>query len=125
MAQLARYAGVSDSGQALVAIDGGPAVAAPSLADLAGVAPGAELAVLFLDADRGRPLILGAVRPPVAVAEVDGERVVIEGREQITLRCGKASIVMKKDGHITIRGTYLVSHASAANRIRGGSVNLN
>jgi hypothetical protein len=32
---------------------------------------------------------------------------------------------MEKDGHITIRGTYLVSHASASNRIRGGSVNLN
>ncbi len=43
--------------------------------------------------------------------------------EQIELRVGKASIVMKKDGHITIRGTYLVSHASAANRIRHNAIN--
>jgi len=55
----------------------------------------------------------------------DGERVRVTADERIELRCGKASIVMEKDGHITIRGTYLVSHASAANRIRGGSVNLN
>jgi hypothetical protein len=32
---------------------------------------------------------------------------------------------MEKDGHIIIRGTYVTSHASATNRIRGGSVNLN
>mgnify|MGYP000442229795 CR=1 FL=1 len=49
----------------------------------------------------------------------------ITANERIELRCGKSSIVMEKDGHITIRGTYLVSHASASNRIRGGSVNLN
>jgi len=41
------------------------------------------------------------------------------------LRVGKSAIIMEKDGHITIRGTHLVSHASASNRIRGGSINLN
>ena len=55
----------------------------------------------------------------------DGDTVAVTARERLELRVGKASIVMEKDGHITIRGTYLVSHASAANRIRGGSVNLN
>ena len=55
----------------------------------------------------------------------DGETVKINADERLELRCGKASIVMEKDGHITIRGSYLVSHASASNRIRGGSVNLN
>jgi hypothetical protein len=49
----------------------------------------------------------------------------ITGEERLELRCGKATIIMEKDGHITIRGTYVTSHASAANRIRGGSVNLN
>ena len=29
------------------------------------------------------------------------------------------------DGRITLRGSYVTSHASAANRIRGGSVLLN
>ncbi len=55
----------------------------------------------------------------------DGETVRITANERLELRCGKSVIIMEKDGHITIRGTYLVSHASAANRIRGGSVNLN
>ena len=33
--------------------------------------------------------------------------------------------LMDKDGRITIRGTFVTSHASAANRIRGGSIDLN
>ena len=30
----------------------------------------------------------------------------ITADERIELRCGKATIIMEKDGHITIRGTY-------------------
>ncbi|TIP79483.1 MAG: hypothetical protein E5X60_37940, partial [Mesorhizobium sp.] len=55
----------------------------------------------------------------------DGETVKITAGGRLELRCGKSVIIMDKDGHLTIRGTYLVSHASASNRIRGGSVNLN
>ena len=55
----------------------------------------------------------------------DGERVRITGEERIELRCGKATILMEKDGRITIRGTFVTSQASATNRIRGGSIDLN
>ena len=77
-----------------------------------------------------RPLIVGRIvepaRKPAAPQVVrDGEPVRITAGERIELRCGKASMIMEKDGHITIRGTYVTSHASATNRIRGGSVNLN
>ena len=47
------------------------------------------------------------------------------GGERIELRCGRASLIMEKDGRITLRGTRVVSHASGTNRIRGGSVQLN
>ena len=90
---------------------------------------GAEVAILFEDADRARPLIIGRIIDPARSDTVrvvrDGELVRINATERIELRVGKSSIVMEKDGHITIRGTHLVSHASASNRIRGGSVNLN
>lgn len=117
----------------LVVFAGNPkdhAIAARSLTGLTAEDAGAEVALLFEDGDFARPLIIGKIiepaRGPDAPAVIrDGEHVRITGREQIELRVGKASIVMKKDGHITIRGTYLVSHASAANRIRGGSINLN
>ena len=91
---------------------------------------GAEVALLFEDGNPGRPLIVGRVVDPARRTSQpqivrDGERVRIVGEQRIELRCGKATIIMEKDGRITIRGTYLTSHASAANRIRGGSVNLN
>ena len=108
----------------------GSAMTARSLAELTPEMAGSDVALLFEEGDPARPLIVGRIVEPSGSdphAEItrDGDRLVITGKERIELRCGKATIVLEKDGHITIRGTYLVSHASAANRIRGGSVNLN
>ncbi|WP_406871773.1 DUF6484 domain-containing protein [Aminobacter sp. P9b] len=106
------------------------AVRARSLTAMSSDMIGAEVALLFEDGNVGRPLIVGRIVDPARKAQApqvirDGELVRIVAEERLELRCGKATIVMEKDGHITIRGTYVTSHASAANRIRGGSVNLN
>ncbi len=122
-----------ERGKPLVVYAGNPkdhAITARSTTELTYAMIGCDLALLFEGGDPARPLIVGRIVDPVrgdALPSVirDGELVRVTAQEQLELRCGKASIVMKKDGHITIRGSYLVSHASAANRIRGGSVNLN
>lgn len=121
-----------DDSVPLVVFPGNPvdrAAPARSLCRLGADDVGAEMALLFEDGRRDRPLIVGRIVDPVRQGHAnvvhDGETVRITARERLELRVGKASIVMEKDGHVTIRGTYLVSHASAANRIRGGSVNLN
>lgn len=56
---------------------------------------------------------------------VDGKRVVLEGKEEIVLKCGEASITLTKAGKILIRGKYLLSRSSGVNRILGGSVQVN
>ena len=56
---------------------------------------------------------------------VDGSRIVIEGREEVVLKCGDASITLTKSGKIVIRGKYLVNRSSGVNRIMGGSVQIN
>lgn len=123
-----------DADAPLVVFPGNPsetAVPASSLAALTSSMIGSEVALLFLEGDPRRPMIVGRIVDPTrkgaAATEIlrDGERVRITGKERVELRCGKASIILEKDGRITIRGSYLTSHASAANRIRGGSVNLN
>lgn len=121
-----------EKGKPLVVFAGNPkdhAIVARSTAELTYEMIGCDLALLFEGGDAGKPLIVGRIVDPVQMDATsvirDGELVRVTAQEQLELRCGKASITMKKDGHITIRGTYLVSHASAANRIRGGSVNLN
>ncbi|MEI9430408.1 DUF6484 domain-containing protein [Mesorhizobium sp. Cs1299R1N3] len=106
------------------------AVSARSLTELTSDMVGAEVALLFQDGDPGRPLIVGRIVDPARKSNAphvvrDGECVRINANERIELRCGKATIIMEKDGRITIRGTYVTSHASATNRVRGASVNLN
>ncbi|MBR2687379.1 MAG: hypothetical protein IKE42_05965 [Aquamicrobium sp.] len=122
-----------DSGAPLVVFPGNPketAIAARSLTELASDEIGAEVALLFQDGDPGRPLVVGRIVEPVRRVSSpqitrDGERVCIVGEERIELRCGEATILMEKDGRIIIRGTYVTTQASATNRIRGGSIDLN
>ena len=52
------------------------------------------------------------------------ERTTITADDTIELRVGQASLVMHADGRITLRATRVISQASRANRIRGGSVRL-
>jgi len=56
---------------------------------------------------------------------VDGKRVVLEGQEEVVLKCGEASITLTRNGRVVIRGKYLLSRSSGVNRILGGSVQVN
>lgn len=56
---------------------------------------------------------------------IDGKRVVLEGKEEIVLKCGEASITLTKAGKIIIRGKYLLNRSSGVNRILGSSVQVN
>lgn len=117
----------------LVVFSGNPretAVAARSLMELSSEMIGSEVALLFQRGDPGYPLIVGRIIDPmrkqiIPETKKDDSIFRIVARDRIEFRCGKSTIVMEKDGHITIRGSYLTSHASATNRIRGGSINLN
>ena len=56
---------------------------------------------------------------------LDGKRVVLEGKEEVVLKCGEASITLTKAGKILIRGKYLLNRSTGVNRIMGGSVQVN
>ena len=57
--------------------------------------------------------------------DADGERLMVSAKEQLVLRCGKASITLTKEGKVLIQGAYVSSRSSGVNRIKGGSVQLN
>lgn len=83
---------------------------------------------MFEQGDVTRPIVIGAMwGPPDAsnAVEVNNERIVIEAEQELELRCGDAVIVLTADGRILQRGNYISSHASATQRIRGGSVQIN
>ncbi len=58
-------------------------------------------------------------------ARVDGRRVVVEAEDEIELRCGKASLILRRNGRILIRGAHIETRAEGKNRVRGGSVEIN
>jgi hypothetical protein len=58
-------------------------------------------------------------------ARLEGGRVVIEGDAEVVLRCGDASITLRRDGKLILRGAYVETTAAGVNRIRGGSVKIN
>ena len=83
-------------------------------------------ALIFENGDPALPLLVGLVQPPGAQeAWVDGKRILLTGEEEIELRCGDASISLRKDGKLVIRGAYVETRAKGMNRIKGGSVQIN
>src|SRR6185295_18780545 len=101
--------------------------------DLHGQHIGNSVVLMFERGEPDRPLVVGVLRGepgwPIAhrpaEVDVDGERMVVSAREQLVLRCGKASITLTKAGKVLIEGSYLLSRSTGVNRIKGGSVQLN
>ena len=116
---------------------------------------GRQVALLFAEGNPEKPVIMGLIHSALdamiesfemtvedevtpdetrdtteTVAQIDdvtldGKRVVLEGKEEIVLKCGDASITLTKAGKILIRGKYLLSRSTGVNRILGGSVQVN
>lgn len=98
-------------------------------AEVAADTPRAALLV-FEDERSDRPIVVGLLEPRGApgrplTAVVDGQQVVIEGRDEIVLRCGEATITLRRNGRVVIRGAYVETRSRGVNRIKGGSVQIN
>ena len=59
------------------------------------------------------------------IATVDGKRVLIEGQDEIVFRCGKASITLRRNGKVVIRGTRIESVSRGLQRVLGAAVEIN
>jgi hypothetical protein len=109
-------------------LGGSESVAARSLTRVTADDLGAEVALLFEAGDPERPIIAGRVVAPEAAdpkAASNAERLELTAGQEVTLRCGKASITLTSGGKVLIRGSYILSRSSGANKIKGGSVQLN
>lgn len=100
-----------------------------------------EAVLLFDGGEPRRPVLLALLRsatphldavlagplPAAAekVARLDGKRVILDGRDEVVLTCGRASLTLRRDGKIVLRGVNVVSEASEVQKIRGGKVQIN
>ncbi len=126
---LGRLGGIDANGGVLVSIEAWKLhdIPARSLVALDAAQRGQMVALGFEQGDPLKPLVLGLVVTPAPAASAAPmqARVVVQAEQEIELRCGEAAIVLNADGRIRLRGSYITSHASATQRILGGSVKLN
>lgn len=135
---------LSPGGEPLIGGEGGePPVPCRRLAsiDPRSLVVGAEVLVLFAGGDRARPVIAGVLAaqaaphlraveaaPPPGMPDhawVDGRRVAIRGEDEIVLVCGEASITLRRNGKVIVRGTQVESHALGTQRVTGAAVKIN
>jgi hypothetical protein len=64
-------------------------------------------------------------RPGTLEVGLDGETLVLTAEREIVLRCGEASLTLRKDGKIVLSGTNLLSHSRGPHRIKGATIALN
>ncbi|HSY24959.1 MAG TPA: DUF6484 domain-containing protein [Polyangiaceae bacterium] len=102
---------------------------------------GAVEVLLTFEGERSdAPVIVGVLQPtaPAAArganedtstkevhARVDGKRVTITAIDEIELVCGEASITLRRNGRVVIRGAYVETRSRGVNRVKGGSVQIN
>lgn len=114
---------------------GTAAIAARSIVDVHSAHVGKQVVLVFEEADPAKPIVMGIIRrrddsalearPGHVEVEKDGERLIVNAKEQLVLRCGKASITLTSAGKVLIDGAYISSRSSGVNRVKGGSVQLN
>ena len=98
--------------------------------------------LLVFEAERSdKPIIVGLIQSRDSQVElkktdadsgstelealVDGKRICLQAEDEIMLRCGDASITMRRDGRIVVRGAYVETRSKGVNRIKGGVVRIN
>ena len=89
--------------------------------------PMGRLAVEIAKILRGKnkPIFTPNVDTGDFVIVVNASQIVLTGRKEIVLRCGKASITLTRAGKVLLRGAYISSRSSGVNRLKGGSVQIN
>jgi len=84
-----------------------------------------QVVVVFENGERSKPLIIGFIeslqppssepviqpdasqKTPFVEADVDGRRVRVTAQDEIVLQCGSASVTLRRNGRVVIRGTYV------------------
>lgn len=144
-----RVAEAKKTGEILVEFDGGEPVPARLLSSIdrrelsSPENVGREVLLMFDRGLRAFPIIVGQlenligdmvsleIEPGAKEADqpkdvlMDQERIVLNARKEIVLRCGEGSITLHKDGKIVVLGTNLISRSKGSHKIKGASVSIN
>ncbi len=94
---------------------------------------GTQCALLFEQGNPERPVVMGFLQHAVVPVSADESLQIsqdkhtfhLHAEQEIVLHCGEASLSLRSDGRVELRGTTVITHATGLNRVRGASVKLN
>jgi hypothetical protein len=124
---------LEDGGIPLVLVRG-QVCRARSVLDLHRAHVGRQVVLAFEGGDATRPIVLGVLQggaelhpatQDLVEVDLDGQRLLVQAQQELVLRCGRASITLTRAGKVIIDGSYVLSRSRGANRIKGGSVQIN
>lgn len=120
--EVAQWAGVDAQKRALIRLPNDGVMPARVVGSLRTeqLRVGAEVLVMFAGGRRYQPIVVDTVVEHVANGPIS-----IGSSEGVELRCGDASIALKPNGHVVVRGQRVETDAEGTNRIKGGSVRIN
>jgi len=75
-----------------------------------------------VQAATNNPLNTEVAKPEIIV---DGNKLELSAADEITLRCGKSSITLNKNGKILIKGEHMLNRTAGSYKIKSGSIQLN
>ena len=64
-------------------------------------------------------------QPVDAGTSIRGRRIEIEGADEVVLRCGEASITLRRNGRVVLEAPTSNRDPRGTNRIKGGTVQIN
>jgi hypothetical protein len=91
---------------------------------------GDTVLLVFDQGDPTRPIIIGIVHDRFETSQAQrlkmaASEILLEGEEEISLRCGESSLTLRKDGKTVLKGREVLSRAARTNRIKGATVQIN
>jgi len=147
---IGRIITLQENGNPLVAFDAetkNKPIEAFTVVPLVSSSVGKDVAISFAQNQGGMPIVMGVIRrmldevlddapkesdqkalnagivkPEVIV---DGNKLELSAPEEVTIRCGEASITLNKSGKILIKGEHMLNRISGAYKVKSGSIELN
>jgi hypothetical protein len=135
--------GVRSDGHALVILPGNRSeqgMLCRSTTQLGEIDIGTQVVVMWTQGESASPVIIGKLladckstpttagsgQPVTALSVVtDATTTTIRTEKTLTIIVGKSSITLAPDGKITLHGEQILSRAKKANKVKGGSVEIN
>ena len=94
---------------------------------------GRDAILLFEHGNPRKPILMGLLQPatppqtetPPVEVRLDGEQLTLTAKSELVLRCGKSSITLTRAGKVIIKGHYILSRSTGANKIKGAAFDIN